>query len=171
MFASKESESFMSSEVNQSQKDAGRFLCFSLGHEKFAMPLSDVKEVIGHVSTTAVPNSLPHFVGIMNLRGQVYSVMDLRIKMKIGKPEKTAETTIIIMDFEDLSFGVVVDSVDCVSTFERQDVSEPPSNEFGIKSDFITGVARVEKSLILIINLQAMFNVKDRKTTAHQKAA
>ncbi len=149
----------------------GKFLCFTLGKEKFAIPLLQVKEVLGNVETTSIPQAPPHFKGIMNLRGQVISVIDLRTKLKIGKPEITAETTIIIMDFAPLCLGVVVDSVDCVSMFEGKDISSAPDTDSTIKSDFITGVARGENSLTLILDLQAMLNTSDYKVIKNQKAA
>ncbi len=154
----------------RTEKD-GKFLCFTLGKEKFAIPLLQVKEVLGNVETTAIPQAPPHFKGIMNLRGQVISVIDLRTKLKIGKPDITPETTIIIMDFAPLSLGVVVDSVDCVSMFEGKDLSDAPDTDSTIKSDFITGVARANDSLTLILDLKAMLNTSDYKTMKTQKAA
>ena len=149
----------------------GKFLCFTLGKEKFAIPLLQVKEVLGNVETTAIPQAPPHFKGIMNLRGQVISVIDLRTKLKIGKPEVTPETTIIIMDFAPLCLGVIVDSVDCVAMFEGKDISNTPDTDSTIKSDFITGVARSENSLTLILDLEAMLNISDYKVLKNQKAA
>ena len=151
----------------------GKFLCFTLGKEKFAIPLLQVKEVLGNVETTSIPQAPPHFKGIMNLRGQVISVVDLRIKLKIGKPDITPETTIIIMDFAPLSLGVIVDSVDCVAMYEAKDISEPPDTDSTIKSDFITGVARADKALTLILDLKAMLNTNDYKVmkTSSAKAA
>lgn len=149
----------------------GRFLCFTLGKEKFAIPLLQVKEVLGNVETTAIPQAPPHFKGIMNLRGQVISVIDLRTKLKIGKPDVTPETTIIIMDFAPLSLGVIVDSVDCVAMYEGKDISDPPDTDSSMKADYITGVARTENSLTLILDLKAMLNTNDFKVIKTQKAA
>lgn len=150
---------------------SGRFLCFTLGKEKFAIPLLQVKEVLGNVETTAIPQAPPHFKGIMNLRGQVISVIDLRTKLKIGKPDITPETTIIIMDFAPLCLGVIVDSVDCVAMYEGKDLSEPPDTDSSMKADFITGVARTENSLTLILDLKAMLNTNDFKVIKNSKAA
>lgn len=148
-----------------------RFLCFTLGKEKFAIPLLQVKEVLGNVETTAIPQAPPHFKGIMNLRGQVISVIDLRTKLKIGKPDITPETTIIIMDFAPLCLGVIVDSVDSVAMYESKDLSEPPDTDSSMKADYITGVARSENSLTLILDLKAMLNTNDFKVIKNQKAA
>lgn len=143
---------------------AGRYLRFSLGKEKFAIPLLQVKEVIGNVETTAIPQSPSHFKGIMNLRGQVISVIDLRLKLQSGKPDQGHETTIIILDFAPLSLGVVVDSVDSVAAYEQRDICPAPDTDSNMRADFIKGVARDEKTLTLILDLRAALNAEDYKT-------
>lgn len=98
-----------------SEQDAGgvsqRYLTFRLAQEFFAIPLLQVKEVIAMPEVTPVPQTPPHFIGIMNLRGQVITVLDLRLKLGI-KPQKGAETAVVIRDLADVSVGVVVDSVE-----------------------------------------------------------
>lgn len=155
-------------EENNSQKSASRFLCFSLGKEKFAMPLLQVKEVIAHTETTNIPQAAPYFKGIMNLRGQVISVIDLRVKLKVGKAETTPETTIVILDVNGLSLGVVVDSVNSVTSFENSMISEPPLHDSSTKTDYIFGVARHDKDLTLLIDLKKVLNTDDVKTMKSQ---
>lgn len=149
----------------------GRYLCFSLGKEKFAIPLLQVKEVIGNIETTPIPQAPPHFKGIMNLRGQVISVIDLRAKLKLGKPDSTTETTIIILDFDALSLGVIVDSVDSVVAYEGKDLSAPPDMELAGRTNYVIGVARSEKSLTLILDLKAVLNAEDFKAMSSQSRA
>ncbi len=152
---------------------AGRYLCFSLGKEKFAMPLLQVKEVIANTETTNIPQAPPYFKGIMNLRGQVLSIIDLRSKLKVGKPDVNGETTIVILDVSGLFLGVIVDSVDSVTTFEESSISEPPTHDTAVKADYIVGVARHEKNLTLLIDLKKVLNTDDMKTmkSQQQKAA
>lgn len=151
---------------------AGRYLCFSLGREKFAMPLLQVKEVIANTETTSIPQSPSYFKGIMNLRGQVISVIDLRSKLKIGKAESTAETTIVILDVEGLFLGVVVDSVNAVTEFTDAMISETPVRDTTMNIGYITGVARDEESLTLILDLKMILNIEDMNALrTAQKAA
>lgn len=146
------------------EESSSRFLCFSLGKEKFAMPLLQVKEVIANTETTNIPQAAPHFRGIMNLRGQVISVIDLRVKLKVGKPEITPETTIVILDVSGLFLGVVVDSVNSVTSFDNSMISEPPVHDSGAKVDYIFGVARHEKDLTLLIDLKKVLNAEELKS-------
>lgn len=140
---------------------AGRFLCFSLGKERFAIPLLQVREVIANTATTSIPQSPAHFKGIMNLRGQVISIIDLRSKLKVGKTDSTQETTIVILDITDVSVGVVVDSVDSVMAFEMDMISNPPEQDSSAKNNYIIGVAKEKDHLTLIIDLQKILNTDD----------
>ena len=156
-----------------STQAGGRFLCFSLGKDKFAIPLLQVKEVIAYVETTSIPQAPNYFKGIMNLRGQVISIIDLRLKLKCGKPDQTSETTIVILDLAPLSLGVVVDTVDSVMEFEGKDISDTPDTDSSLKISYITGVARTEGHLTLLLDLKAALNADDFKAmkTAGPKAA
>ncbi|OYZ20084.1 MAG: hypothetical protein B7Y39_11200 [Bdellovibrio sp. 28-41-41] len=155
-------------EQKNSTESASRYLCFSLGNEKFAMPLLQVKEVIANTETTNIPQAAPYFKGIMNLRGQVISVIDLRVKLKVGKASTTPETTIVILDVNGLSLGVVVDSVNSVTSFENSMINEPPVHDSSTKTDYIFGVARQDKDLTLLIDLEKALNTDDLKTMKSQ---
>lgn len=150
--------------------ESARFLCFSLGDEKFAMPLLQVKEVIGNTETKKVPQAAPHFRGILNLRGQVISVIDLRVKLKVGEPDTTPETTIVILDVDGLSLGVVVDSVNSVTEFDKSMISDPPVCDSSTNTDYIFGVARDEQSLTLLIDLNKVLNTEDLNALKGQRS-
>lgn len=145
-----------------------RFLCFSLGQEEFALPLLDVREVIGVPETTPVPQAPPHFVGIMNLRGKVLSVMDLRLKIGI-KPTASSESAVIIIDVGDVQLGVIVDRINSVQAFPADAVDDKPVLEGSKIQDSITGVVRWQEKLILLINVAKALSVDDR--AAAKKAA
>lgn len=143
--------------------DNARYLCFDLGNREFAIPLLSAKEVIGVPEVTAVPQSPAHFLGIMNLRGNVISVMDLRVKLGV-KPNATGanENTVIILDLGDYNLGVVVDRVNSVQTVDKEQVSDPPVVETTTKSEYITGVFRKEEKLILMLDISKALSVEDR---------
>lgn len=141
----------------------GSYICFSLGNEKFALPLLQVKEVIADIQTTPIPQTPAYFKGIMNLRGQVISVIDLRAKLNIVGSKKTEELAIIILDFEPFALGVVVDTVDCVTTYEGSNISQSLSADTSVNSKLIIGVAKEEHGMILILDLKAILNAHDYK--------
>jgi purine-binding chemotaxis protein CheW len=144
-----------------------RYLCFNLGKEEFAIPLLSIKEVIGLPETTPIPQAPTHFLGIMNLRGQVISVMDLRQKLGI-KTTNTDETSVIILDLGSYNLGVVVDCVNSVQMLTAQDITEKPVVENSKTYEHITGVFRKNERLILLLDILKALSVED-KTAATKK--
>jgi purine-binding chemotaxis protein CheW len=98
------------SKLKQINGDVNRFIEFSLGGEDYAIPLLMVREVISVPDTTPIPKAPVHFLGIMNLRGQVISIVDLRKKLKVDS-RKDKEEAVIIVDIGSMNIGVVVDSI------------------------------------------------------------
>ncbi len=148
------------SESNIKTGDLNRFLAFSLEDENFALPLLAVKEVIAMPEITSIPYTPPHFLGIMNLRGQVISVIDLRLKFNM-KPNGGSETAVVICDLANLCIGVVVDSVNQVLSLNQEDIAPRPEVESNRKSDYIMGVTRQDKKLILLLDIAKTLNVED----------
>lgn len=142
-----------------------KYICFGLGSEEFAIPLLCVKEVLALPETTPIPQTPSHFLGIMNLRGNVISIMDLRVKFGI-KPIQTDETTVVILDLGDYQLGVVVDRVDSVISIQDDKISDKPHIESSKATDYITGVFRLEKRLIILLDIARALSVEDRRFAA-----
>ena len=138
-----------------------RFLEFSLGEENYAIPLLRVKEVIAVPKTTPIPNTPAHFNGIMNLRGQVISVMDLRKKLNIKPQEQSEETAVIILDLSPVFLGCVVDSVNKVLSIAKSQISEPPEIEGHLKIKYIDGVYRAESKMIVLLDIAKALDIAD----------
>ncbi len=154
--------------LEQRQKRQGdRFLSFSLGQEEYAIPLLEVKEVIAVPDITPIPFTPAHFLGIMNLRGQVISVIDLRTKLGV-KPEASAETAVIICDLSPLCLGVVVDSINSVVAPGANEMSAKPDVQSNKNTDFITGVFKRDKDLILLLDIGKALDVEDLQILANQ---
>lgn len=156
-------------ELNENNNDVAgqRYLSFSLGAEDYAVPLLSVREVIAIPEITPIPFTPPHFLGIMNLRGQVISIIDLRSKLGI-KPKLNAETAVIICDLGTLCLGAVVDSINSVLAPEAKDVSGKPEIQSSKNSDYITGIYRKEKQLIVFLDIAKSLSVDDQKALLNQ---
>lgn len=148
--------------------DERRYLVFTLDGGPYAIPLLQVKEVIANTETTPIPHAPAHFKGIMNLRGLVISVIDLRTKFKMPKSDVRRENAIIILDLPDLCLGVIVDSVDYVHALADKDLSPPPDAETAVAGDYLLGVARQDKRLILILDIARTLSVQDLTTLNQQ---
>ena len=154
------------SNVEKSAEVVRRFLEFDLGKESYAVPLLSIKEVITVPDTTPLPNSPAYFMGIMNLRGQIISVMDLRKKLKITPKEEELEESVVIVDFEDLSIGLVVDSINKVISFSSSDLVEVPEVQSQVNAQFIHGVFKGTDKLTVILDLEKILNIPEvRKQT------
>lgn len=140
--------------------ELSRFIEFSLGNEDYAIPLLMVREVISVPDTTPIPKSPSHFLGIMNLRGQVISVVDLRKKMKV-EARQDKEEAVIIVDIGGMNIGVVVDSINKVLAFSSEEVSEMPEIESQINTHFIFGVYKKESSLTVLLDIAKVLDIKD----------
>jgi purine-binding chemotaxis protein CheW len=156
--------------IKKATGEMNRFIEFSLGAEDYAIPLLMVREVISVPDTTPIPKAPPHFVGIMNLRGQVISVVDLRKKLKVD-PRKDKEEAVIIVDIGTMNIGVVVDSINKVLAFSHEDVCDMPEIESQVNTQFIHGVYKKENSLTVLLDLAKVLDLKDFETLNGQKKA
>jgi purine-binding chemotaxis protein CheW len=151
-----------------------RYLCFNLGTEEFGIPLLSVKEVLAVPDVTPIPFAPSHFIGIINLRGQVISLVDLRSKFAI-KPSVTNETSVIICDLENTSIGIVVDSINSVISPTQEDLSPKPKIQGNASADYITFVYRKEGRMVLFLDVTKTFNLAEKthlaKGSNHGKAA
>jgi purine-binding chemotaxis protein CheW len=141
--------------------DESRCLCFNLGNEEYAVPLLKIKEVIAKPELTPLPQSPSYFLGIMNLRGQIVSILDLRIKLGI-KPSASRETSVMILDLGAHSVGVVVDQVNAVQLIKNKDISEKPSLEQTKNHDYITGVFKRNEKLVFLLDISKSLSIDDK---------
>lgn len=154
--------------LKKSNAELSRFIEFSLGREDYAIPLLMVREVISVPDTTPIPKSPNHFLGIMNLRGQVISVVDLRKKLKV-EAKQDKEEAVIIVDIGGMNIGVVVDSINKVLAFSSDEVSEMPEVENQINTQFIFGVYKKENSLTVLLDIAKVLDLKDMEAISGSK--
>lgn len=153
--------------------EISRYLCFGLGREEFAIPLLKVKEVLGYPEVTPLPQTSSYFLGIMDLRGSVVSILDLRSKLGF-KPERTEETTTIILDVGSFNIGMVVDRVNSVVSIHDQDIDRRPMIENAAATEFVTGVFHKDNKLVIVLDLEKALSVQDKQTIerdSNKKAA
>lgn len=156
--------------IDRKNADVSRFIEFSLGKENYAVSLLMVREVISVPVTTPIPKSPSHFLGIVNLRGQIISVVDLRKKLKI-EAKKDNEEVVIIVDIGGINVGVVVDSINKVFAFFPDEISEMPAVESQLDTRFILGVYKKENLLTVLMDIAKVLDLGDIETVNGQKKA
>ena len=150
----------LDNEITQEQEDTqkGRYLTFSLGKESYGIEVKYVTEIIGIQAITELPELAEYIRGIINLRGKIIPVMDVRLRFKKEFREYNDRTCIIVVDIEDISIGLIVDSVSEVLTIEDQDIVEPPRMGKDTQNRYIKSIGKVENEVKLLLDCDKLFN-------------
>lgn len=139
----------------------GRYLIFTLGNEYYGIEIRYVTEIIGIQTITVVPE-LPDYVkGIINLRGKIIPVMDVRLRFKKEAKEYNDRTCVIVVDIKDISVGLVVDSVSEVVTINETDISELPQMNQGSSNRYIKNIGRVGNDVRLLLDCEKLLTDED----------
>jgi len=153
-----------SMQVLQSRDTGGqlnKYLTFALGQEIYALEILMVREIIGLMEITKVPR-MPDFVrGVINLRGKVIPVVDLRCKFGMESVEETKETCIIVVDLSDMLMGIVVDRVSEVLDIPREEIEDTPSFGVTVSTEFILGIGKVKGKVIIILDIRAVLTSEE----------
>lgn len=158
----------ITSKSNHTMGTDNRFLEFSLGQQSFAVSLLKVKEVVAPPPVTPIPFTPEHFVGIMNLRGQVISILDLRKKMKIHPLSKNDENAVIIIEVNPVKVGILVDSINTVLSVDPNEIAETPHLEQQIRKEYIQGIVRRNEKFTILVDIEKILDISDL-TAIHQQ--
>jgi purine-binding chemotaxis protein CheW len=143
--------------LTQSRAGAGKYLTFVLGKEEFGIEILKVREIIGYMTITAVPQMPDYVKGIINLRGQVIPVVDLRGRFGMEEKEITEQTCIIVVDIRqsNRSFqaGLVVDQVQEVMNIEKDNIDDAPQFGAGVNTDFLLGIGKAGSAIKLLLDI------------------
>lgn len=146
--------------------DLLQLVSFKLGREEFAVDILKVQEINRMVEITKVPKS-PDFVeGVINLRGKVIPIIDLRKKFNMEKHENSKETRIVVVDVSGNTVGLIVDSVSEVLRLPVDTVEAPPSIISGIDSEYIRGVGKLDDRLLILLDLNKILSSKEKELLA-----
>ncbi len=141
------------------QKD--RYLIFSLGKEYYGIDIRYVTEIIGIQPITEIPELPDYMKGIINLRGKIIPVMDVRIRFKKEPREYNDRTCIIVFEIQDTLIGLIADSVAEVLTIPEQDIVEPPQMSKGSNNKYIKKIGKVGNNVRLIIDCEKLLSERE----------
>ncbi len=159
-----------SAQKGDTQGVEGKYLTFILCDEEYGLEILKVREIIGVMDITAVPQT-PNFIkGVINLRGKVIPVVDLRLKFGMPETEYTKETCIIVVDVQGLLMGIVVDTVSEVMDIAEADIEPPPAFGSAIKTNFILGMGKVKGKVKILLSIDKILSA-DELTIVEQARA
>jgi len=145
-------------------QQAGKYLIFSLAGEDYGLGILQVREIIGMMDVTSVPRTPECIQGVINLRGKVVPVMDLRSKFGMGAQEYTEETCIVVACLGEVEMGLVVDRVSEVLDISGEQIEETPSFGAGVNTEFIMGIGKAGEKVIVLLDLSRIFSDEEMKS-------
>ena len=141
--------------------DANQYLTFILGPEEYGIDILKVQEIRGYSTITAIPNTPSYIKGVMNLRGAVVPVVDLRTRFGMPTTEYNKFTVIIVVVVGTRILGLVVDAVSDVLNIARDAIEPPPDLGSSIDQAFITGLGKAGEKLILLVDIDRLVNLAE----------
>ena len=139
----------------------GKFLTFVLGEEIYGIEILKASEIIGLMDITTVPQTPDYMKGVINLRGKVIPVIDLRKKFSMQEGVHTQETCVIVVEVNSSSIGLIVDSVSEVSDITGEEIENAPSYGQGIDTSFIMGLGKVKDKIIILLDIDAVLSTEE----------
>jgi len=155
----------MGQAVKAMANNDGKYLTFTLANEEYGIGILKIKEIIGMMSITTVPQT-PEFVkGVINLRGKVIPVVDLRLRFGMEEIDYTERTCIVVVEIAAQSgtvmIGIVVDSVSEVLNIKGEDIEETPTFGTRLNTDYILGMAKMEGGVKILLDIDRVLNADE----------
>ncbi len=135
----------------------GKYLTFSLAEEEYGLEIMKVREIIGIMDITAVPQMPAHVKGVINLRGKVIPVVELRLKFGMESAEYTEATCVIVVDVGTL-VGIIVDTVQEVLNIKGEQIDPPPPLGASVDTTFILGMGKVKEEVKILLDIDKVLN-------------
>ncbi|MES2263611.1 MAG: chemotaxis protein CheW [Pseudomonadota bacterium] len=141
---------------------AGReFLAFRLGKEEYGIDILKVQEIRGYEAVTRIANAPEFIKGVINLRGIIIPVVDMRIKFNLGEPVYDQFTVVIILNINGRVVGMVVDSVSDVTTLTPEQVKPAPEMGTAFSSDYIIGLGTIDERMLILVDINKLMSSAD----------
>ncbi len=145
----------------------GKYLTFSLVGEEYGVGILKIKEIIGMIPITPVPKTPDYVKGVINLRGKVIPIIDLRLRFGMEPMEYTERTCIIVVEItgemRTVLIGIVVDSVSEVLNIKSEDIEETPAFGTAMDTDYILGMAKMDGGVKILLDIDKVLNAQEIK--------
>lgn len=144
-------------------EDILQLVSFNIGNEEFGIDILKVEEIIRIITITQIPNSPDFIEGVVNLRGRVIPVINLRTRLGFEKKEFDNQTRVIVVEVSGATLGFIVDSVKEVLRIPKSITEPPPSITNGINSEYITAVGKLENRLLILLDLEKILSLQQKE--------
>jgi purine-binding chemotaxis protein CheW len=161
-------------EANQQiglSRDGSQFLTFQLGEELYGVDILRVQKIKGYTTVTKIPNTPSHIKGVLNLRGTIVPIIELRTKFGMPTIEYTMFTVIVVVVVQEKVMGLIVDAVSDVLDIAKSDIQPPPKFGATIDVSFLNGIGKSGDKLVALLNMDQLLSDGEMPTLEAQSAA
>jgi len=136
-------------------------LAFKLGNEEYGIKILKVQEIRGYESVTRIASAPEHVKGVVNLRGTIVPIVDMRIKFSLGTPTYNEFTVVIILNIQDRVVGMVVDSVSDVISLTADQIKQAPDMGGALNTDYLIGLGTVDERMIILVDIDRLMSSEE----------
>ena len=136
-------------------------LAFKLGNEEYGIKILKVQEIRGYELVTRIASAPEHVKGVVNLRGTIVPIVDMRIKFKLGEPTYNQFTVVIILNIQDRVVGMVVDSVSDVISLTADQIKPAPDMGGALNTDYLVGLGTVDERMIILVDIDRLMSSEE----------
>lgn len=148
--------------MHQLDTGAGaEFLAFTMGQEEYGLDILKVQEIRGYEAVTTLANAPDYFKGVVNLRGVIVPIIDMRIRFNLGTPTYDQFTIVIVLNLGGAVMGMVVDSVSDVTTLLPGQIRPPPQLGSAIRADYLIGLGTIDERMLILIDIDKLMGSDD----------
>lgn len=137
------------------------FLAFTLGNEEYGISIQKVQELRGYETVTRIANVPPFIKGVVNLRGIIVPIVDMRIKFNLGTPTYDQMTVVVILNVVGRVVGMVVDSVSDVVTLSQAQIKPAPEMRGAMSTDYLTGLGTIDERMLILVDIDKLMSSAD----------
>jgi len=134
------------------------YLAFKLGQEEYGIDILKVQEIRGYESVTRIANAPEFIKGVINLRGIIVPIVDMRIKFNLGEPRYDQFTVVIILSIAGRVVGMVVDSVSDVTTLQPEQIRPAPEMGTALNTDYLVGLGTLEERMLILLDIECLMS-------------
>ncbi len=148
-------------ETKRDQEELLQLVSFKIGDEEFGVDILSVQEINRMSQITKVPNTPEFIEGVINLRGRIIPVIDLRVKLGMTRKEHDKNTRIVVVELKGQTIGFIVDEVSEVLRIPKDITEAPPDMVGGMNSDYITSIGKLEDRLLILLDLEKILSTSE----------
>ncbi|WP_078593728.1 chemotaxis protein CheW [Evansella clarkii] len=138
-----------------------KVIVFQLHNEQYGVNIQQVRSIEKLLNVTPVPGTADFIKGVINLRGDITPIIDLKDRLQIGKTEYTDHTRVLIINIESIQMGLIVDNATDVLDIEQSIIDAPPEVIGGVTEEYLSGVAKIDDRLLILLDLERILNFQE----------